>query len=42
MLAQADLDGVMVLTTMVPHGPICIAALELPFSMVGESAGINT
>ena len=28
MLAQADLDGVMVLTPMVPHGPLCIAALE--------------
>jgi predicted dehydrogenase len=28
MLAQADLDGVMILTDMVPHGPLSIAALE--------------
>jgi len=28
MLAKADLDGVLVLTSMVPHGPLCIAALE--------------
>jgi predicted dehydrogenase len=28
MLAKADIDGVMVLTPMVPHGPISIAALE--------------
>jgi predicted dehydrogenase len=28
MLAKADLDGVMVLTSMVPHGPLCIAGLE--------------
>lgn len=28
MLAESDMDGVMVLTSMVPHGPISIAALE--------------
>jgi predicted dehydrogenase len=28
MLAQADLDGVVILTSMVPHGPLSIAALE--------------
>ncbi len=28
MLARAPLDGVLVLTPMVPHGPLCIAALE--------------
>lgn len=28
MLAKADVDGVMVLTSMVPHGPLCLAALE--------------
>ena len=28
MLAKAELDGVMVLTPMVPHGPLCTAALE--------------
>ena len=28
MLAQSDLDGVMILTPMVPHGPLSIAALE--------------
>jgi len=28
MLAGAPVDGVLVLTPMVPHGPLCIAALE--------------
>ena len=28
MLAKADLDGVLVLTPMIPHGPLAIAALE--------------
>jgi predicted dehydrogenase len=28
MLAQANLDGVIILTPMVPHGPLAIAALE--------------
>jgi len=28
MLARAELDGVLVLTSMVPHGPLAIAALE--------------
>ncbi len=28
MLAKAELDGVLVLTSMVPHGPLSIAALE--------------
>ena len=28
LLATADVDGVLVLTSMVPHGPLCIAAVE--------------
>lgn len=28
MLGRANLDGVMILTSMVPHGPLCNAALE--------------
>jgi predicted dehydrogenase len=28
LIASSDVDGVMVLTSMVPHGPLCTAALE--------------
>ena len=28
LLVQAEADGVLVLTDMVPHGPLCVAALE--------------
>ena len=34
MLAQSDLDGVVVLTPMVPHGPLSIAALGGRFHLV--------